>query len=275
MSVPAWWEGHAPIDVGLLVGTGPAERDVHRLRWAEGTMSALEHADLDSELALAALGGGRCLCLDVVSLWRHEEHGLDVLAAARRHPDEHIVVDDYTVREADAALRRWSQHRAAIVDQLRVAGDTAGITRIEAVAAQAETAVRRRLGLVRLLALEPALVDRLQLTALASAEVRWFDEGFRHANEDRLAAALVGRAGPALTAAGLFPQRIELAAPGAEVEVNSDVARFPLSWLTNVWGRGVAVDNGRIVAEVTEVLDDGKVLAVRGVGRQDWRIRRP
>jgi len=138
--------------------------------------------------------------------------------------------------------------------------------------------MRVRLGFVRLLALDGALVDRLQLSVIAAAEQQWADPAFRSRHRARLHAALIARALPALATVGLAPadrMDIELLDPGARavVQPGGRVA-LPLSWLTNVWGRGVAVDRGRFVTEVTAVLEEGKVLEVVGVDGDDWRIRR-
>lgn len=41
----------------------------HRLVWSEGTVTALDHPELDAERALVALGGPTPACLDLIDLW--------------------------------------------------------------------------------------------------------------------------------------------------------------------------------------------------------------
>ena len=274
MTLPAWYEGLADVTVDV-----PVDGARHRITWRAGALSLDDHGDADAELALAALGGGRCSCLDILDAWNAQATEPEVLTVGRRTLAEEVRADRYALgrleREAGLLHTRWS----SAVDDLRVGGDLSGSVRLREVAARAERRMRVRLGFVRLLTLDSALVDRLQLTVLAAAEDRWpADERFRTEHRARLQAALIGRALPALEEAGLAPadrMQIELLGPGeaAVVERGGRVA-LPLSWLTNVWGRGVAVDRGRFVTRVTAVLEDGKVLEVVGVDDDDWRITR-
>jgi hypothetical protein len=252
---------------------------VHRVTWSAGSLALDDHGDADSELALAALGGGRCACLDILDAWNAQAAEPEVLTVGRRSLAEEVRADRVALSRLEREAAKWRAQWRAAVDDMRVAGDIAGSTRLRDVAERAERRLRVRLGFMRLLSLDDALVDRLQLTVLASAERRWLDDPqFRARHRARLHAALIARALPCLQEVGLAPDQrteIELLDPGepAVVRRGGRVA-LPLSWLTNVWGRGVAVDHGRFVTSVTAVLEDGKVLDVRGVDDDDWRITR-
>ena len=273
-ATPAWHEGLDPVTAHVAV-----EGAAHRITWSAGALTLDDHGDTDAELALAALGGGRCACLDILDAWNAQADDPEVLTVGRRSLADDVRADRVALSRLEREAAAWRAQWAAAADDLRVAGDLAGSTRLRDVAERAERRLRVRLGFVRLLSLENALVDRLQLTVLAAAERRWLeDPAFRARHRARLHAALIARALPALHEAGLAPDDrtdIELLDPGepAIVLAGGRVA-LPLSWLTNVWGRGVAVDRGRFVTRVTAVLEDGKVLDVRGVDDDDWRITR-
>lgn len=275
MNGPAWWEGHEPVSAALAVG---ADGATHVLTWAAGELTLDDHGDPDAELALAALGSERCPCLDVLDAWNAQRDHPEVLTIGRRSLADDVRADRRALSRVEAEAARWRAQWAAAASDLRAGGDLTGSVRLRDVAERAERRLRVRLGFVRLLALDVTLVDRLLLTVLAGAEQRWAEDGsFRSQHRARLHAALIARALPALEQAGLAPadrMAIELLDPGdgAIVERGGRVA-LPLSWLTNVWGRGVAVDGGRFVTRVNAVLEGGKVLEVRGVDH-DWRIRR-
>jgi hypothetical protein len=56
----------------------------HRLRWEHGELQALDHDDVDGELALTALGGEPTRCAQIVANWRRAENDLRVLVLASR-----------------------------------------------------------------------------------------------------------------------------------------------------------------------------------------------
>lgn len=271
--LPAWHEGHDAVTVDIATDGG-----THRIAWAGGRLALQDHGDADAELALVALGAGRCPCLDVLDAWNAQADEPEVLTIGPRSIADGVRADRYALSRLEREAAKWRSQWSAATDDLRVGGDLAGSVKLRQVAERAERRLRVRLGFVRLLALDAALVDRLQLTVLAAAEARWLqDPAFRERHRNRLRAALIARAYPALDAAGLAPAEradIELLDPGAApvVEAGARVA-LPLSWLTNVWGRGVAVDEGRFVVRVDSVVEGGKVLEVSGVDH-DWRIHR-
>ncbi len=59
-----------------------AER--HRLRWESGRLQALDHDDVDGELALSALGGEPTPCAQILANWRKAQDDLRVFVLASR-----------------------------------------------------------------------------------------------------------------------------------------------------------------------------------------------
>lgn len=56
----------------------------HRIRWATGDLTALDHDDPDGERALVAMGGPSCACLDVLDAWGRECESTRLLTALSR-----------------------------------------------------------------------------------------------------------------------------------------------------------------------------------------------
>ena len=278
MTQPLWWEGHDPV-----VASVPAGSTTHQMTWAAGALTLDSHGDPEAEAALVALGGEGCACLDIFEAWNAQTDEPEILTVGRRSLADDVRADRTALSRLERDAARWRAQWAAAGDDLRVAGDLPALARLRAVAERAERRLRVRLGFVRLLALgDEALIDRLQLTVLASAEQRWASDAvFRRRHRARLHAALISRALPPLQEAGLAPtdrMEIELLEPGAGAVVGPERVALPLSWLTNVWGRGVAAVDGRFVTAVIRIEpdpgpQDGKVLVLRGVDGDDWRYR--
>jgi hypothetical protein len=70
MSRSRWYRGVPPVVAELLID----DDVVHRIAWRRGRLTLLDHPDPIGELALAALGGDRCLCFDVAEAWRTRPH---------------------------------------------------------------------------------------------------------------------------------------------------------------------------------------------------------
>jgi len=92
-AAPPWWAALPPAEV--QVGCGDV---THRLRWADGALSALDHPDADGELVLAALGGEQAHCIELLQAWAERSGDLDVLAAGPRS-----AADAMTVTPAELA----------------------------------------------------------------------------------------------------------------------------------------------------------------------------
>ncbi|MHB1877427.1 MAG: hypothetical protein ACYCPF_21540, partial [Streptosporangiaceae bacterium] len=134
-----WWAGLAPAQARLTCGG-----DQHRLAWREGELRALDHADPDAERTLAALGGERCACVEMLDAWYAHASDLRVLVLGSRGPSDPLAVpaDAGTGAgggplagagprgQARAALRRTALHRsgsAAVARVMAVRGPGAGL----------------------------------------------------------------------------------------------------------------------------------------------------
>jgi len=66
MSTTDWFDHVPPAELEIQC-TG----QTHRLIWANGRITAVDHPNLDADRALRALGGGEVVCLDHLELWDH------------------------------------------------------------------------------------------------------------------------------------------------------------------------------------------------------------
>lgn len=75
-----------------LDGLPPAEARVtcsgerHVIRWEAGDLIALDHGDAEGERALAVLGGTTCACVDTLSAWTRRRDDPRLLTALSRGP---------------------------------------------------------------------------------------------------------------------------------------------------------------------------------------------
>jgi hypothetical protein len=209
----AWWLGLPPAET--LVECGGAR---HRVRWEAGEVSAPDHADLDGERTLAALGGERCVCADVVDAWAAHAADERVLVLGRRGPSDRIVV------------REWG-----VVDEEQMHyGPMSSMPDVP------KTPDARRLAL---LSLPGAFPDRLVATVAAGLS--------EAAPSPVLHAALYGRVREVLGEID-----VELLAPGASPSLTRERVALPFSWVAGVWARGLATLLGRFVLSAETV--DGR-----------------
>jgi hypothetical protein len=82
-----WWAALPPVAADVSCG-----EQTHRLRWAEGKLTAADHADAEGELVLAALGGDRSDCVDLVEAWGRHSDDLEVLAAGPRSAADELTI---------------------------------------------------------------------------------------------------------------------------------------------------------------------------------------
>jgi hypothetical protein len=246
-----WWLGLEPADAEIQ-----CEGARHRLRWAGGALHADDHLDIEAERALAALGGDAPPCLDLIRLWQQYAADPQLLTLARRPGEPPIgLADPITPYSAALATAKWP---AAMRQQL-------------------EDRFRRRIDLERLLALPGPMVDRLTLSAFADAADEWDDDAFRAEHGLRAGAALHARAAPALRrfggrlARGIAGVTVAPALPGAGPAVVARLdsgtaltihAELPISWLVDVWGRGISEPAGRLVLGVRDADEFGREFTV-------------
>ncbi len=84
---PPWWAGLPPAQAEVSCG-----EQTHRLLWAEGRLTAADHPDAEGELVLAALGGDRSECVDLVGWWGGRRDDLEVLAVGPRSAADELTL---------------------------------------------------------------------------------------------------------------------------------------------------------------------------------------
>lgn len=280
---PPWWALLPPAQARVSCGDG-----THRLRWDQGTLTALDHPDAEEELVLAALGGDRPACVGLIESWGRRGDDLQVLAVGPRSAADEVIIpatDDSVWLGvprrgwfAYAPLGRGPRLRpTGMTARMGMSAASRGMSggamlfaRGQRIRAGADRAAERGEELFSLLALGTAVQMRLCATVAAA----WADGGGRASERDRarpaLIAALAGRLGPAIQAwLGIDPGRVDgslheeagwgrLGSSGDRLD-----AALPVGWLASVWAPGLAVIAGHLVVAVTEAAWPGAtVLAV-------------
>jgi hypothetical protein len=278
-----WWLGLPPAQAMITCG-----EDSHRLRWEAGALKAIDHDDLEAESTLAALGGQRCECVEVVAAWGRHEEDPRVLVLASRGPGDAIAARaDWTAqlagipRAAVPATPSPSPPRAAARQLLRRPGRRRTSTAAPrwtghpppaSPAARITTQTQSETELVALLGLGGGLQDRLVATVAAA-----WAERFEHpdaALDGALAAlhaSMQGRLSAAMRSwLGRDDAAVELDlidAAGAPSLTESEGvirAELPFAWLPVVWSRGLAVVFGRFC--LAAGTDDGRAWTLTTVG---------
>lgn len=96
MNTP-WWAAFGPAEAPLSCGDG-----THRLRWIDGKLQTVDHADAEGELVLAALGGDTSPCLDLVGAWGGHSDDLTVLAVGPRSANDPVTIPSAVLDEINA-----------------------------------------------------------------------------------------------------------------------------------------------------------------------------
>jgi hypothetical protein len=99
---PPWWALLPPAQAEVSCG-----EQTHRLRWAEGRLTAADHPDAEGELVLAALGGDRCECVDLVGWWGTRRDDLEVLAVGPRSAADELTVTPENMAEPGLGQGGW------------------------------------------------------------------------------------------------------------------------------------------------------------------------
>jgi hypothetical protein len=107
---PPWWAVLPPAEAQVSCGAG-----THRLRWAEGRLTAADHPDAEGELVLAALGGERSECLDLVEAWGSRGDDLEILAVGPRSAADELTITAEDVAEMGAGAGLFGFARLAPV----------------------------------------------------------------------------------------------------------------------------------------------------------------
>ena len=300
MSAP-WWAAFGPATAEVSCGDG-----MHTLRWADGSLTAVEHPDAEGELVLAALGGDATPCLDVVRAWGRHSDDLSVLALGPRSAADRLTITTEMLDEVSPAGGQGisvvrSRQGSTFVLSRRAGGFAAArSTPMRVPAGRASHMAARRAAVSRLMSMRRLGPDsdgdderatRLRLLALGepfqwrlsgAVAHAWSADGEHAGTRDRarpaLTAALTGRLAPAAADwLDVDPATVAAAvhdgAGWGELSVSSAGsvrhlrARLPVSWLATVWAPGLALVQGRLVVRVLDAAwPSARVLALRAPG---------
>lgn len=233
-----------------LETAGPEGAPDHRLRWEAGELELRAHPDPEADETMGALGGERCPCLDLLQAWRASHDDGAILTVGSRHEGDVTAPPATAIVELRADLQRWRATSGSLVEEARLSRDTHAIDRLVAVAGPAERVAARRLGFLLLLALERPLLHRLQASVAAAFAA---DDGRRPQLTAATAARVLPEAGRLDWTGGLAGVAL-----GPELQLTADRLVLPPTWVSEVWGRGLAgAVEGHLVVEVTSVTPEG------------------
>ncbi len=259
-----WWLGVTPAETSIRCGPNH-----HRLVWREGVVVPVDHSDPAGEAVLVSLGGKEPACLAILRHWRDHAADPRLLVLGGRHPGDTVVVGS---EDLDRARN----------DLLAAAGALPGPAGRDWEPEPGVAVAERYLGLLELLALDPAVQRRLQLEVATNLA----DLASGPATSDRddpsgdsgpalaagsawavLEAATVGRLTPVVrrwaatpsveiaigSPAGVVVGRQAGVSPGAGYRTMVTVGP---GWLGEVWGRYLAAVDGFLVLEVHRIVED-------------------
>lgn len=258
-----WWAGLDPVEARVA-----CNREVHVLRWERGGLVAPDHPDPEAEVTLAALGGGRPRCLELLAAWGLNRMSVELVTLGRRPGEARVgflPADDVV-----PAVERPPSVRRAVVNS--AVANPAMQAQLHHHLEEAEAKQAAHFALRDLLSLPTLMIDRLVVGILAELTESWNADSLRH--RPRLTAAISVRGEPALRRAASL---LEPGATGCRVDVtflepgdsatSVIVARrgptafveaaLGLEWLAGVWGRGVAEVDGRLVLALGGASQDG------------------
>jgi hypothetical protein len=292
-----WFDSLPAADATVPCGSG-----THTVRWQAGQLTLPSHPDAEAELVLGALGGDKPACVTVAENWARHAADLAVLTAGPRCAADQVSIGWNDVARQRADLPQGLTQAIAATRHLPATGSAAlgapGAPRPGAVRrpgpgglggpggpgrppsalapgmAESVRRIERRLEVIELLALGPALQFRLSGAVCAAwAEPDRANE--RAALRPQFAAALTGRFAPAAQEwLGIDPDAvtvtphegpgwgaIELTGAGSGRRLR---AALPLGWLASVWACGLAVvDRHLVVAVDAPGYPEARVLALR------------
>lgn len=240
----------------------------HRIRWAGGDLIADDHPETEGELALSALGGTDVPCLQVITAWRRHRHDHRLLSALTRGPGDPVRGDGPSPTAPRPARRRAAGPLLAQRGRTTgfyvpmpgtvmplSAGPVASASVVSSTVASGSWATlgsgpgpdgaqgdREELeALVRLGGAIPWRLAATVTTGLLDSSLA--------AARPALVASLFGRARNALSHWYGDPDldlELDVIEPGERpgLEAGPDRgfrAALPLSWVADVWGRGLAV----------------------------------
>lgn len=265
-----WYAGLPAASTEIDCG---AER--HRITWRGGKL-ILEDHDIAAEQALSALGATPPMCLQLLDAWRGASEDGKVLAELLVERSGHRP---QVLAVMNAAHQRRLQHASEMTERAR----------------ERLPRERRRWMIGLLTALPPAMRRALLLSLLINLERRWGDAEFRRDHAKHIEPALTAIARPlfersarrwrryanpfarfSLEASLLAPHEDPWCSARADAGGANAFVALPVSWLREVWARGIALVDETFVTGLRLGIDGQRtfpVLATRWE-RNDWETAR-
>jgi hypothetical protein len=277
-----WFSSLAPCESHVPCGSGR-----HVVRWEDGELRLLSHADAEAELVLAALGGEKARCVEVAEAWARHVADLTVLGIGPRGPADEILV---SWDDVDAATQAGPGGPMAPHRPMRLASPpVAAIARVSTGRLQSQRELgqlnQRRNDMLSLLALGYGFQARL-IGHVAAAHDDRLDEEDEAGQRIRpaLTAALAGRLAPVAEQwLGIDPDQVVVAlhrgAGWGSVELTGRGEQrrlrvsLPAAWLARVWAPGLALAGRHLVVAVRRAgWPDAQVLALRAPGAEPMAL---
>jgi len=280
VSVP-WWAALPPAESRISCGTeqhGTEQHGTgqHVIRWAGGQLTAVNHADAEAELVLAALGGGKSECVAMAEAWGAHADDLDVLALGPRSPADQLAVTWDLVHSLRSVI---SPQQAGPGPAQRPVRPAAGRLRprslpMRQASPEMRRAQARRAELMGLFALGRGFQLALSGTVAAAWAAGPAPGRDLAAARPALTGALAGRLAPAAASwldidPGTVCAELHDARGWGTVELAGTTLRaaLPLRWLAAVWAAGCAVVDRHLVVDVLSVTwPQAQVRALRRPG---------
>lgn len=280
-----WWTSLAPAQASVECGG-----NLHRLRWENGMLQALDHGDPETERTLAALSGQSCRCLDLIEAWARHCDDLRVLVLGSRGPTDILAARDDVPRPLGVSQPQVMATGVAFAGS----GGRSFGARMQRVSAMGRRSsgwtaygpaghlpqppgrisqkARAESELFALLALGGGLPERLVATVAGAWKER-LEQGGRlpAGSRAQLQAALHGRVfavmrgwlGPSGPESQL--KMISKKGKPALISENGYVrAELPFGWIVDVWAPGLATIWGRFCLSANT--QDGCIWRLTTVG---------
>ena len=243
----------------------------HRIRWAGGDLTALDHDDPEGERTLAALGGPSCVCLEVLDAWSRQRQSARVLTALSRgardpvRPQELWGGPGPSVQRA--AMLRAARARSTAPTPPAPVNLVLAARGPQHAGPQAwgQDPVLTDLGALSQLGFPMTLRLVSTVTAVLLEQA---DEATRAASKPALTASLFGRSWTALRDwLGVPDLEMDLVLPHEGSEPSIELrpsgplrVALPLDWVVSVWARDLTVVAGRFCLEIVEATESRTTL---------------
>jgi hypothetical protein len=234
--------------------------DHHTVRWEAGELISVDHGDPDGERALAALGGSSLECIDVLNAWARHRRDPRLLSALTRGFSDHVRPETDRHRAVPQGRPPGAvPGRPPGISMRGMGSYTVMVGANMLISSGPSSATMEPLGSDDFIALLAGL-DRDVAMRLAATVTAGLLDGNVAGVGAVLEASLFGRVanslvtwlgdpGLRLTLEVVQPGEPEFVEEGPEGDLR---VALPLRWVTEVWGRGLAIVAGRFALAVVE-----------------------